>query len=178
MSIAKSSDLKSSLRTIGRPISGGEMSLIDANGNEIVTPNTIGELVYRGQNVSLGYANSFKDLKLEDQNQSVLRTGDLAYFDQNSLFYITGRDNRFIKIFGNRVNLDEVQGFLFEIGFDAACIGTDDNIVVYITDSSKIESVHREVSAFLQKHPSAINVRVIDKLPRNESGKLEYAKLH
>ena len=178
ISIAKSLDLKSSYRTIGRPISGGEITLINSTGDVIETPNTVGQLVYRGQNVSLGYADSFKDLQLGDQNQSVLHTGDLAYFDENNLYYITGRNNRFIKVFGNRVNLDEVQSFLLEIGLDAACVGTDDKIVVYITDPIKIESVHRDVSTFLKLNRTAISVKVIDELPRSTSGKLEYAKLN
>lgn len=178
MSIAKSSDLSKSFRTIGKPISGGKFALSRSDGEMIKAPNTVGELIYYGDNVSLGYAHSFNDLQLGDLNHSILHTGDLAYFDDNGLFYITGRNNRFIKIFGNRVNLDEVQDFLFELGLDAACVGADDNLIVYITDSLKSEYVLNEVSAFLQLHRSATKVRVVEGLPRNSSGKIEYAKLN
>jgi acyl-CoA synthetase (AMP-forming)/AMP-acid ligase II len=178
MSIAKSLDLSKSFRTIGKPISGGKFALSHNDGKLIKAPNTVGELIYFGDNVSLGYAHSFNDLQLGDLNHSILHTGDLAYFDDNGLFYITGRNNRFIKIFGNRVNLDEVQDFLFELGLDAACVGADDTLVVYITDSSKSEYVHNEVSTFLQLHRSATKVKIVESLPRNASGKLEYAKLN
>jgi acyl-coenzyme A synthetase/AMP-(fatty) acid ligase len=178
MSIAKSWDLSKSFRTIGKPISGGKFAISHNDGKLIKAANTVGELIYYGDNVSLGYAHSSNDLQLGDLNHSILHTGDLAYFDDNGLFYITGRNNRFIKIFGNRVNLDEVQDFLFELGVDAACVGADDNLLVYITDSLKSEYVLNEVSAFLKLHRSATKVRVVEGLPRNASGKLEYAKLN
>lgn len=49
--------------SIGIAIPGGRFSLIDVSGNEITEPETEGELVYRGPNVSLGYAECLDDLK-------------------------------------------------------------------------------------------------------------------
>lgn len=41
-----------------------------------------------------------------------LFNGDLAKIDSDGFYYIVGRKKRFLKIYGNRVNLDEVEKFL------------------------------------------------------------------
>ena len=76
--------------SIGIAIPGGELFLEDDNGNEITTPNVIGELIYKGANVSLGYADSLFDLSKKDENKGILRTGDMAYFDWDGYFFISG----------------------------------------------------------------------------------------
>ena len=86
--------------------------LMDDLGNEITETGKSGELVYFGENVSLGYAESQDDLSLEDENQGCLATGDIAQVDSDGYYYIVGRKKRFIKIFGNRVNLDASEQLL------------------------------------------------------------------
>jgi len=94
--------------SMGIAIPGGKFYLIDANGNEIGEENITGELVYEGKNVTLGYAECGDDLALGDERHGILETGDMAKFDEEGFYYIVGRKKRFLKIFGNRVNLDEV----------------------------------------------------------------------
>ncbi|MDF2605819.1 MAG: AMP-dependent synthetase [Bacillales bacterium] len=107
--------------SIGIAIPGGELILQDENGEEITEPNVNGELIYKGANVSLGYAESLFDLSKEDENNSILHTGDMAYFDQDGYYFISGRIKRMIKVYGNRISLDEVEGFLNEHGHDCIC---------------------------------------------------------
>ena len=59
-----------------------------------------GEIVFYGKNVSLGYSNSKKDLKKGDENKGKIFTGDIAFKDENGFFFIVGRNNRTIKLFG------------------------------------------------------------------------------
>ena len=68
---------------MGIAIPGGKFRLIDADGNEIVTPRTTGELVYEGKNVTLGYAQRGEDLALGDERHGILETGDMAQFDED-----------------------------------------------------------------------------------------------
>ncbi len=76
------------LGSIGIPIPGGQFELQDDSKSIITEPNRVGELVYKGNNVSLGYAECTEDLINGDDNQGVLFTGDLAYFDIDGFYYI------------------------------------------------------------------------------------------
>ena len=63
-------------------------------------PNEVGEIVYKGDNVMMGYAENRNDLCKGDELNGILYTGDLGYKDEDGFFYVTGRMKRFIKIFG------------------------------------------------------------------------------
>lgn len=163
--------------SIGIAIPGGSFSLVDDSGNNIMCPEQVGELVYHGSNVSLGYAESFEDLFKEDENKGVLYTGDLAYFDSDGFYYIAGRKKRFLKLYGNRVSLDFVETLLKDCCSECACVGTDDKLIVYITEQDKQETVQSYLKSRISLNPSAYEVRIIQEIPRSESGKIVYAKL-
>ena len=79
-----------------------------------------------GDNIGLGYAHSFQDLSNFNQFNRRLRTGDLSYFSKGGYFYIVGQRNRFVKMSGRRMNLDDIQHMISELGIENVCIGTDD----------------------------------------------------
>ena len=81
-----------------------------------------------------------------DQNKGVLLTGDMAKRDRDGYYYIVGRKKRFVKLFGNRVNLDETERLIKNIISDCACSGQDDKMVIYITDKSKLNQINRYVA--------------------------------
>lgn len=165
--------------SIGIAVPNGELSLIDMDGNPITLPHTEGEMCYRGRNVTMGYARQREDLLLGDERQGFIRTGDLAYFDEDGCYYIVGRMGRFLKLFGMRVGLDECEQIVksrFD-GAECACVGTDDKMTVYVTDAGIAAGVKEELVARLKLVASSFQVRVIDVLPRNEAGKILYAKL-
>ena len=92
-----------------------------------------GELIYQGENVSLGYAECAEDMMKGDENQGVLHTGDMARVDEDGFYYITGRKKRFVKVWGNRCNLDQVEQLVKPITMTCACAGVDDHITVFVT---------------------------------------------
>ena len=157
--------------SIGNAIPGGEFSLVDEQGVEINEHDIIGELVYKGRNVSMGYANGYADLIKGDENHGVLFTGDLAKRDSDHFYYIVGRNRRFIKIFGNRISLDETEILLEKIVPECACTGQDDHLVIYITDINRMAEVNKYISAVTGIHPSAVSVRHRTEIPRNAAGK-------
>ncbi len=165
------------LGSMGIAIPGGEFSLIDETGSKIQGHDVIGELVYKGKNVSLGYAECVDDLNKEDENKGVLITGDLAKRDSDNFYYIVGRKKRFIKIFGNRVNLDETERMLKNIVADCACTGKDDYLIIYISDKARTNEVKEFISSKTKIYHTAFSVRYIEKIPKNSSGKTIYSSL-
>jgi long-chain acyl-CoA synthetase len=165
------------LGSMGIAIPGGEFSLIDETSTVINGHDIVGELVYKGKNVSLGYAESLQDLSKEDENKGVLITGDMAKKDSDNFYYIVGRKKRFIKIYGNRVNLDETERMLKNIVSDCACTGKDDHLVIYITEKKRSAEVEEFLLSKTKINHSAFSIRHIDEIPKNSSGKTIYSIL-
>jgi long-chain acyl-CoA synthetase len=163
--------------SIGIPIPGGEFFLVDSNESLIHWSNREGQLGYRGQNVSMGYADSRIDLSKGDERDGVLLTGDIAYRDEDGYYFVTGRINRFIKIFGKRASLDDIEQILQPMAGDTACAGVDDEVSIWITDETKRELVRKQVSSITGLHPSAFTVYVVKSLPRTSTGKIDYKNL-
>ena len=168
--------------SMGIAIPGGRFWLEDGNGAEIKEPNTQGELVYEGENVAMGYACCLEDLKKGDEWNGILHTGDMAKRDLEGYYYITGRKKRFIKMFGNRVNLDEVERLLKEQfeGIDFACVGRDDRLMIY-TDQRDKQEMERMLEYLYQLtgiNSRAVNIQWVNKIPKNESGKTLYKELN
>lgn len=163
------------LGSIGKPIPNGELWIEADNGARVNAPNCEGELVYRGPNVSMGYSQNRDDLKLPDQNSGVLYTGDLAEQTENGDFVIVGRKSRFFKVFGNRVNLDELQGLMEARGHEAVCLGWRDQIIVFLMGES--DSLQEELSELTGIHYSAFLLKEIDEIPRTSTGKINFGEL-
>ena len=164
--------------SIGIAVPNGELSLIDAEGNTITTPKQEGEMCYRGKNVTMGYARQQSDLALGDERNGYIRTGDLAYFDEDGCYYIVGRMGRFLKLFGMRVGLDECEQIVqTDCGIECACVGTDEKMIVYITNAEKQNEVKDTLVQKTHIVATSFQIRVINEIPKNEAGKRLYSKL-
>lgn len=165
--------------SMGIAIPGGKFELID-NDNKIITmPETVGELIYYGENVSLGYAECGEDLIKADERNNRLETGDLAKFDSEGFYTIVGRKKRFLKMFGKRVNLQEVEHILrqkFNLE-EIACTGVDDKMKIFITEENLADEIIKYLGEKLNLNRSAFKVEVIEEIPKNSAGKVIYAKL-
>lgn len=162
--------------SIGRPIPGGELALVGESDALVSEPHVKGELIYRGPNVMLGYAETAADLALPDQLQGELRTGDIAYRDEQGLYFIAGRKKRFIKINGNRIGLDDVESFLAEQGYRAAATGQDEKLQLLVEgepDKRMAELLWENLSI----HPRNCTVRGCTALPRSAAGKIAYPEV-
>lgn len=165
--------------SIGIPIPGGEFEIRDAEGNPVLDPDLPGELVYKGENVALGYAELESDLSLGDVFNGQLETGDLGKKDRDGFIYIVGRKKRFLKIFGNRVSLDEVENIIkdhFKID-DCACCGRDDKMFIFLHPADAQKEVIAYISKYTSLHPTAFKVIVIESLPKSDAGKILYKEL-
>lgn len=173
--------------SMGIVIPGGKFTLIDSEGKEILEPETVGELVYEGENVTLGYAECADDLAKGDERHGRLETGDMAKRDADGFYYIVGRKKRFLKIFGNRVNLDETERMIKGAfpGLDCACSGVDDKMKIYVVPDIHheiygmhgIEKVRDYVAEKTHLNFAAFEIVLVDSIPKNASGKILYSEL-
>jgi acyl-coenzyme A synthetase/AMP-(fatty) acid ligase len=159
--------------SIGIAEPGGLLSIVDDNGNETFEGEAQGEMVYRGENVTLGYATCREDLLKGDENHGIMHTGDLARRDADGCYYIIGRLKRFLKIFGLRIGLDEVERMIKEeYKTDCYCKGDDEKLIVLVTDSKLQnllpEYIEEKTHLFHQK----VEVQVVKEILRNEAGKV------
>ncbi|AKA36066.1 AMP-binding protein [Flagellimonas lutaonensis] len=162
--------LEEKITSIGTPIKNGELSL---------DPET-DELLYKGPNVFGGYSEKREDLETW-QKIDPLRTGDLAYQDEDGFYYIKGRLKRFVKIFGNRVNLDELERFLkttFNIGL-VACVGVKDQFILvsHCENTISDDDIKKNLFERFKIHQASIKVKHLKEMPLTSNGKVDYKKI-
>jgi len=163
--------------SIGVAIPGGELSLYSSDHKLITASFTEGELVYKGNNVMLGYATKLADLAKADELNGTLYTGDLAQRDEEGYFYITGRLKRFIKLHGNRVNLDEIEHHLKSRSYDVLCTGLDNTLMIATLEQDRIDEIKKELIKAFKFHHTTIKVICLDDYPISHSGKTQYQEL-
>lgn len=163
---------------MGNAIPDGRFELLSESGEVITEPNVEGELIYYGPNVSMGYASSCDDLSKDDENKGRLVTGDIALRDSDGYYKITGRKKRFLKLFGKRTNLEEVEQLLKRhYASDIACGGVDDKLYIFYVDAEIGESIVSYISEKLGLHFSAFKTVQLVEIPKNEAGKTMYRGL-
>lgn len=159
--------------SIGIAEPGGQLSLIEDDGTESFEGEARGELVYRGENVTLGYATCREDLAKSDENHGIMHTGDLAYRDIDGCYYIVGRLKRFLKIYGLRIGLDEIEQLIkTEYSTDCYCKGNDEKLIVLLTNSQLRETVPLFIEAKTHLFHKNIEIQIVKEILRNEAGKV------
>ena len=164
--------------SIGKEIIGGKIFLIDKNNKKINKSNEIGELIYKGDNVCMGYAYNHKDLLKGDLNNKILKTGDLGFFDDDKFYYITGRKSRIIKIYGNRFNLDDIEEQLLKKNIHVACKNLNDKLIIYSTKNYSEKTLLKNIYKIIPLSKININIQFISKIPRHSNGKIDYKSIN
>lgn len=178
ISYLPSGESEDNIGSVGIAVPGGEITLTDSEGNSVKGPNLTGELVYRGENVAMGYATCGEDLSKGDEWHGVLHTGDLAQCDDKGFLYITGRLKRFIKMFGHRVSLDEIdERIMNELNIRCVTSGVDDHPVIFVLSDENKKAVEDFVRQKISVLRPTFEVVTIDEFPVNEAGKIMYGKL-
>lgn len=187
MAYLKPVDVLKFPESIGSEIPGGCLSLIDENNTLINETETIGELVYKGPNVMMGYAVDYNNLSIASELDE-LKTGDLAYRNVEGLYFITGRKSRFLKIFGMRVSLSDIEQSLKNEAYEVVCSGQDDCLTILVVfnghhaKSKQIKQIEDEIKRFIHErfniHPDVVKVTADQSIPLNDNGKIDYKKVY
>ncbi|OBK72400.1 AMP-binding protein [Mycobacterium sp. 1274761.0] len=154
---------------IGRPIPGGSFTIEPLDG---WTDPEVGELVYHGANVMMGYARTASDLALGN-TVDTLHTGDVARRTPDGLYEVIGRTSRFVKLYGLRIDLQRVESALSADGVTAFCIDDDERLVV-ATAGSEGHTVQRLAVTASGLPAAAVRAVTMAELPLLPSGKPDY----
>lgn len=157
ISVRDRKKLRHSIGTIGNPIPGGRLWIEDEEGNVCYEIGKVGEVVYSGKNVAMGYAETYADLKKGYEWDETLHTQDRGYFDEDGNIHLLGRKDRIAKIGGIRVNLADIEKMLkdeFQIGDweckQVKCIDGEFNSKIQIKAHNIIHQ-EQDVLSYLEK---------------------------
>jgi malonyl-CoA/methylmalonyl-CoA synthetase len=171
--------------TVGPPVSGVDLRLVDENGAtiEVSDGETVGEIQVRGPNLFLGYLNR-PDATAEAFSDGWFRTGDVATREPDGYIRLIGRQaTDLIKSGGFKIGAGEIEAALLEHPAitEAAVTGEPDDdlgerIVAWIVADGDSRPPEKEivdhVAKLLTPHKRPREVRYLDQLPRNDMGKV------
>lgn len=165
--------------TVGRVLAHGRLSVRDEDGQELAQGQE-GIIWYEGPNVMMGYAETREDLLLADTQQGQLATGDIGHLDTAGRLTITGRVKRFGKIYGLRVNLDEIERLAKSVWSDVAVTQRGEKLRVFLAGNADTETSAQLRDIFAEHYTlpmTAYEFQDIEALPFTERGKLNYRQL-
>ncbi len=162
--------------SIGKAIPGNKIYLVDKNKKKINTPFVVGELICEGKNVFMGYSNKYSDLKTRGISNKLM-TGDLAYFDNDNFFYLTGRIGKIVKIFGNRVDLEYLENQLKNKKYIVSCVSDGKKIYLFY-----VKSYNKKNLRIYAEKITNVNIRYLETIklksfPRTLNKKISYESL-
>jgi long-chain acyl-CoA synthetase len=175
-------DRERKVGSIGTPIAGVEMKVVDDDGKE-VPQGEVGEIVIRGHNVMKGYWNRPDATKEAIDADGWFRTGDMAKIDEDGYFFIVDRKKELIIRGGYNVYPREVEEVLYEHPDvrEAAVLGVPDKKMgeevaaavalkegAAVTAEELRDYVKQQVAAY--KYPR--KVWLVDELPKGPTGKI------
>ena len=175
--------------TVGRPLPGVSVRIVDPDSFEPVPVGTAGMLVVKGPNVMQGYLNR-PDLTAEAMHDGWYVTGDIAVLDEDGFLAITDRLSRFAKIGGEMVPHGKVEEALHEAAesdvqvFAVTSIPDDKKgeqlVVLHMLDEAVIPGLLEKVAAsglpnlFIPRKDAFVKV---EQLPVLGTGKLDLRAL-
>ncbi|MCU0770847.1 MAG: long-chain fatty acid--CoA ligase [Verrucomicrobia bacterium] len=172
--------------SIGLPLPNVEMSVQDDQGRTLA-PGEVGEICVRGGNVMMGYWNQPGETAKALRNGWLL-TGDIGYRDAEGYYYITDRKKDMLLVNGNNVYPREIEEAIYKFKGvkEAAVIGVPDprrgeRPLAYVAAADGEALDTAELARFLRKrladYKQPREIRVVEALPRNATGKILKTRL-
>ncbi len=179
-------DSNADFGTIGKPLPGKEVKIVDEDGDEIPVGH-IGEIVTRGSHVMKGYHNDPEATRERIKN-GWLHTGDLARRDEEGYIYIVGRKQDRINVGGLMVYVSEVEDVLHHHPKirEVAVVSAPDpkrgeRIRAVVVLKEGLEATEKEIIDYCReriadyKVPREVEFR--DSLPKTRTGKIARGEL-
>nr|BDT34227.1 amino acid adenylation domain-containing protein [Myxococcus sp. MH1] len=182
--------------TIGQPVAHTEVFLLDEHLRP-VAPGQPGELCLAGAGLARGYlhqqeltAERFPTVEgLKDgQALRIYRTGDMARWDENGNLEFLGRNDHQVKIYGHRIELDEVAKMLLQSGLLWDAVVTlqeradgEKSLAAFVVPKEPSPNIEEALRDFMLAQVSKQMVPsrfvVLERLPVNANGKTDRSAL-
>ena len=175
---------------IGKPLGNSQVFLLGDHGL-VTQPGVEGELLVSSGALAACYlgdeektAKTLVDMDLNGRTVHVLRTGDLAMYDDNGdLVYRSRRDHQ-IKHMGYRIELGEIEAAMNALGYigECCCVYDDrrDRIVAFCTtslDKLNLKQLSGDLRDKLADYMLPGRLVVLEEMPHNANGKLDRVAL-
>jgi long-chain acyl-CoA synthetase len=167
--------------SIGTPIDGVEMKVVDDEDNE-VAPGEVGEIVIRGHNVMKGYRNR-PDATDEAMRGGWFHSGDMARIDEDGYFFIVDRKKDMILRGGYNVYPREIEEVLYEhpavmevavVAVPHDELGEDVGAAVALKAGQ--QATAEELQEYAKQHVAAYKyprrIWFVEELPKGPTGKI------
>lgn len=173
ITVLHTSELDDRSGSVGRPIHGTLAVAPDPDGGGV----DVGEILYQGANVMMGYAEGADDLVRGDELGGRLATGDTGHLDGDGYLYVTGRLSRYAKVDGHRLNLDEIEATIAPAG-DLRALEVEGSIVL-VHDRRAVDTglLTKLLSTHFNLRPRSWCARQIDAIPLTGNGKVDLTAL-
>ncbi|CAN5139724.1 long-chain-fatty-acid--CoA ligase FadD2 [soil metagenome] len=177
-SIARPQDLKKNPSTVGPVVKGVKVKLFDENGKE-VPKGEVGRIFVGNTFPFEGYTGGGGKAIID----GLMSSGDVGYFDEHGLLYVSGRDDEMIVCGGENVFPAEVEDLISghpEV-VEATALGVEDKewghrlrAFVVRTEGATVdeETIKLYVKENLARYKVPREVIFMDELPRNPTGKI------
>lgn len=176
------------VKTVGRPIPGVEVKLLDPASGEEVGNEQNGELCVRGHGVMLGYYKMPEATSAAIDQQGWLHTGDLASRQEDGYFHITGRIKDMVCRGGENIYPREIEEFLFSHPAiqEVAVVGVPDlkyveEVAAWIRLKPDKQLTEEELRSFCRGHLAHYKIpryiRFVSEFPQTVTGKIQKYKI-
>ncbi len=178
ISYIKNKDLILKRESIGKSIEGVKMFLRNDKKQKILTPYLKGNIYCTGKNIMLGYSKNFRDLN-NQKNLKELNTGDIGFFDKDKYFFIKSRSKRISKIYGIRLDLEELEEKLLNYGIKIISVSNDKKIGIFYNPSKKIslKKIKQKVEKITNQSSDIFSFTKLKDIPRTTNQKIDFNKL-
>ena len=179
--------------SVGKPIAGVQMKLIDEHGICINCPDQVGEVCIKGPIVTPGYYRELEATKKTFDAEAWLMTGDLGYLDEDGYLFLVDRKKDLIIRAGYKVYPREVEEVLLQHSLvqQAAVVGSHSLIAVekvtaFIVPTCSLEEAKQsnlpaQLRSLCEEKLAAFKMpnryELVDFIPKTPSGKLLKRKL-
>lgn len=182
-------------RTIGKPLIGTEMCIVEPGTTNVLPANEDGELCISGPTIMIGYRNNPEEtanaLRIHADGKTWLHTGDMAMIDEDGFVHYKLRIKRMMITSGFNVYPTQIESVVEELDFVDKCVVVSvphqykkevaKAYIVLKNGKEKSDATKEEIRAHCKKKLMHYSVpyiyEFVDLLPKTAYNKIDFMKL-